>query len=123
MKRYVRSSMTPEELVDAVYNNKPYDIESYNEYVQTFRKGPDPEAIKAQKVRIGDIIKNTESAEELDLGDVFKVKKIEKDVDGWDYVFTVRVLTLEGKPIWELHYEEDEYVGIRINEEDVPRPW
>lgn len=123
MKRYVRSSMTPEELVDAVYNNKPFDMESYDEYMQAFRKGPDPRAIKAQKARIGDIIKNTESAEELDLGDVFKVKKIERDIDGWDYIFTVRVLTLEGRPIWKLHYEEDEYVGVRINEEDVPRPW
>ena len=116
MKRYVKSSMTPEEIVDAIYNNKPFDAESYDEYAVAFHDGPDPRAIKAKQVRIGDIIKNTENAEEIDLNDIFKVKKIMRNVDGWDYVFVARILTLEGMPVWELHYEEDEYVGIRINE-------
>lgn len=111
MKKWIKAAMDPDEVVDAIYNDKPFDFDSYQEYAQAFNDH-DPDAIKAQDVRVGDVINNTESAEELDLGDVFVVDEIYTDREGWDYVFRIHVLTLEEHPSWELHFMTDEYVGV-----------
>lgn len=115
------ASMTPDEVVDAIYNNKPFDNESYNEYASVFNQ-PAAGAIKAKDIRVGDIIKNTECAEELDLGDIFVVKKITQNAPGWedwDYTFTVKVMTLRDRPTIDIHYEADEYVGTDASDESI----
>lgn len=115
------ASMTPEELVDAVYNNKPFDRDSYDEYAEAFHQ-PAEGAIKAKDIKIGDIIRNTESAEELDLDDIFVVKKITKNAPGWedwDYTFTVKVMTLKDRPTVDIHYEANEYVGVDASGEEI----
>lgn len=115
MKRYIRTSMTPDEVIDAIYNNKPFDEESYEEYIEPFHETAEG-AIQAKDIRVGDRIRNTECAEEIDINDIFVVEKIERNVPGpwkdWDYTFTVRMESLADEPVYDIHYDADEYVGV-----------
>lgn len=124
MKRYIKayqqSAEEYDDLVDALLNNKPYDYERFHEYWETFHQ-PEEGAIKAQEVKVGDVIKNTEDASEINIGDEFRVVTIGRDEDAigdyitFDFVFHVMMLSgdYEGTEC-DLHYMKDEYVGVLV---------
>ena len=125
MKRYIKayqqSAEEYDDLVDALLNNKPFDYDRFHEYWEAFHE-PEEGAIKASEVKVGDVIKNTEDASEINIGDEFRVNRIEKDTDDisdyitFDYVFFVTMLSgdYEGAEC-TLHYMKDEYVGVPVS--------
>lgn len=114
MKRVIKAGMTVDEVSDAILRGKPFDLSSLDEYNDYYHSEG---AIRASEVREGQVIQNTEDADELDLNEVFEVLRIRPHSYGWeefDYTFTVRVLSLTGNPIYDIHYMKDEYVGVPL---------
>lgn len=115
-KSDIHASMDVEDLEDAVLNGRPFELDEFKEYWDTYHQ-PEEGAITADEVEEHDVIENTEDASEIDIGDVFHVDSITPHAKGWeefDYEFDVTLLNgnYKGNHV-KLHYMADEYVGVR----------
>ncbi len=112
--RGIKSSMTPQEVNDAIEQNKPFNIRDYTEY---FDPPHDSEALLPSEMEIGREYINTEDASEFNMGTQFKVLDIvpESERDDWemqfDYVFKVQ--TADGN-VFNIHYDSEDYVGVLV---------
>lgn len=116
MKRYIRSFSDYEDLEDAILNERPFRAPDYQDYLNEFGD-IDEDAIQAKDVKVGDFIENTECCDEVDIGDVIEILEIIENAEGWqDFDYTFRVLdhTLQPPFETELHYMDDEYVGVPV---------
>lgn len=117
MKRYIRSSMEDFEVESAILDDAQFDVDSFNEYFGEFHQ-PEKGALKASEVRVGDFIKNTECAEEVDLDHVVEILDIIPHSKGWEeFDYTFHVMDHTSRPPFEidLHYMADEYVGVPVS--------
>ena len=112
--RGIKSSMTPQEVNDAIEQNKPFNIRDYTEY---FDPPHDSEALLPSEIEIGREYINTEDASEFNIGTQFKVLDIvpESEREDWemqfDYVFKVQ--TADGN-VFNIHYDSEDYVGVLV---------
>lgn len=112
-RKFVEASMAPEEVEDAIMNNRPFDLDSFRKYRGYDKYVEDNNIVQAQDVQVGKVYKNTEDASEMNLGDEFKVLSINHTPGGyWEYTFHVKDLT-NGMEL-DLHYWADDYVGPEI---------
>lgn len=115
--------MTEADLDDAILKGKPFDLASFKKY-----KLPElgEDILTADKIDVDDIIKITESSEEVNIGTIVKILSINDPGEDWiDYTFHVQLLEspeFEGRDPYyhsslqpgdemDLHFFADEYVG------------
>ena len=117
MKRYIRSNYDLEDLEHAILHDDPFSAEEFEEYWDAYHE-PNADAIQAKDVRKGDIIVNTECAEEMDINDIFLVESIDKPSGIWedfDVTFNIKNLSKDEMD-QDIHYMDDEYVGVVVDE-------
>lgn len=125
MKRYIKAMTEEEQLNWAIENGKPFDLDTFNKYkVDPYRE---PDAIQAKDIQIGDFIRVTESADEVDLNTIVEIYDIDyNDPDGYNFlhngyrtakddVITFICKDRRGRRMpYNLHFWPDEYVGVKI---------
>lgn len=121
----VHASMDLEDLEDALLKGKAMEAEAFDEYFNAYHE-PEKDAIAARDVKVGDFIRNTECAEEIDIGDVFEVIEISSPKEDsnpiwreFDYVFHILDHTNQPPFAMDLHYMADELVGVRVDRSAV----
>lgn len=125
MKRMIVGGMTDAEVEDAILNGKPYDLDSFRRYRwsdsgQQFRQN----AVMPSEIQVGKTYINTEDATEFDLGTKFTVldiinpkslEELDEHSGKWesrfDYVFKIKD---ENGKVFNIHYDDDEYVGVEV---------
>ena len=120
MKLKISEGMTEKDLDDAILNNRPFDLDSFKNY----KSYTSEDVVFGSDLEVGDLIKNTECADEIDLGTVFTVEAIHyaDDEDGFDDMFLTDMaieVTDEDGNYAVLHYDIDEPVGVRVNKDTI----
>lgn len=131
----VTASMTEAELDDALLNGKPFDLATFKKY----KTNAEDDAVTADEVVVGDVIAVTEDASETNLGTVVKILSIndpDRVVDWASYTFHVQLLEspeqywhngldpyrdveLQPGDEMDLHFDADDYVGLRIQTDET----